>query len=204
MISREKIHDLVKLFYRHEFKTFYINSTDGVEFTNPLGVFISLGMTTSLETLTSICDFISSSNKGYLARLAEIRSSRVNGQYINAISNLENPHQYRIEDLPEDIMQREDAMKELDILKEQVSMKNSSLGDITENAYKIHKLTALINTLDSSNGWDSHVIQKEGDKDYHIFHLLLNYEDREGVKYRLGILVVNMNDENDRENEGSS
>jgi hypothetical protein len=161
-------------------------------------------MTTSLETLTSICDFISSSNKGYLARLAEIRSSRVNGQYINAISNLENPHQYRIEDLPEDIMQREDAIKELDILKEQVSMKNSSLGDITENAYKIHKLTALINTLDSSNGWDSHVIQKEGDKDYHIFHLLLNYEDREGVKYRLGILVVNINDENDRENKGSS
>ena len=81
MISRENIHDLVSIFYRPTFKTFYVNSLDGVNMKKPYGVFVSLGMTTSLETLNNIKDIISDS-KDYNAVLAEISSRRVGNQFI--------------------------------------------------------------------------------------------------------------------------
>ena len=92
MVSREKIHELVKLFYQHTFKTFYINSEDGKDFSKPLGVFVSLGMTTKLKTLENIRDFISA-NKDFKARIVEISSKRVDDQFLNALVETENPQQ---------------------------------------------------------------------------------------------------------------
>lgn len=193
MISREKVHDLVKLFYHPTYKTFYINSEDGKEFSKPLGVFVSLGITTSLRTLNNIKDFIES-NKEYKAEIVEISSKKIDDQFLNTIINRDNPSQYRLEELPVGIMTREEVIKELDEMKSRMSPA-ASLETITEYSHRVHKLQYLVDRLDESNGWDSHMIQKE-DSDYRIFHLNVNYDKKEGVEYRIGILV-NENDTKD-------
>ncbi len=191
MVSREKIHELVKLFYQHTFKTFYINSEDGKEFSKPLGVFVSLGMTTKLKTLENIRDFISA-NKDFKAKIVEISSKRVDDQFLNALVETENPQQYRIEELPNNIISREEAYEELEKLKNEMNLR-TSLEDLTEKTHQVKKLKALIDNLEETHGWDSHAIQRDGDSDYRIFHLFVNYAKKEGVEFRLGIFV----DEND-------
>lgn len=191
MVSREKIHELVKLFYQHTFKTFYINSEDGKEFSKPLGVFVSLGMTTKLKTLENIRDFISA-NKDFKAKIVEISSKRVDDQFLNALVETENPQQYRIEELPDNIISREEAYEELEKLKNEMNLR-TSLEDLTEKTHQVKKLKALIDNLEETHGWDSHAIQRDGDSDYRIFHLFVNYAKKEGVEFRLGIFV----DEND-------
>ena len=191
MVSREKIHELVKLFYQHTFKTFYINSEDGKEFSKPLGVFVSLGMTTKLKTLENIRDFISA-NKDLKEKIVEISSKRVDDQFLNALVETENPQQYRIEELPNNIISREEAYEELEKLKNEMNLR-TSLEDLTEKTHQVKKLKALIDNLEETHGWDSHAIQRDGDSDYRIFHLFVNYAKKEGVEFRLGIFV----DEND-------
>ena len=191
MVSREKIHERVKLFYQHTFKTFYINSEDGKEFSKPLGVFVSLGMTTKLKTLENIRDFISA-NKDFKAKIVEISSKRVDDQFLNTLVETENPQQYRIEELPDNIISREEAYEELEKLKNEMNLR-TSLEDLTEKTHQVKKLKALIDNLEETRGWDSHAIQRDGDSDYRIFHLFVNYAKKEGVEFRLGIFV----DEND-------
>lgn len=191
MVSREKIHELVRLFYQHTFKTFYINSEDGKEFSKPQGVFVSLGMTTKLKTLENIRDFIAA-NKEYRARIAEISSTRVDDQFLNTITEIENPTQYRIEDLPGDVITKEEAYEELEKLKNDMTLR-TSLEELTEKTHQVKKLKGLIDNLEETQGWDSHVIQRDGNSDYRIFHLYVNYAKKEGIEYRLGIFV----DEND-------
>jgi hypothetical protein len=190
MISKDKVQDLVKLFYHPAFKTFYVNSTDGETLQNPLGVFVSLGITTSMRTLTNIKEFIES-NKDYKAQLVEISSKKIGDQFINTVINVDNPQQYKLEELPKNIMTKEEVLEELEHMKNQMSPA-AKLETITEYSHKVRKLQYLVDRLDESSGWDSHVIQRDGD-DYRIFHLLVNYDKREGIEYRIGILV-NEND----------
>ena len=194
MISREKVHDLVRLFYHPTYKTFYINSEDGKEFTKPLGVFVSLGITTSMRTLNNIKDFIES-NKEYKAEIVEISSKKVDDQFLNTVINKNNPSQYRLEELPSGIMTKEEVMQELDSMKSHMNPA-ASLETITEYSHRVHKLQYLVDRLDETNGWDSHMIQKGEDSDYRIFHLNVNYDKREGIEYRIGILVNENSTEN--------
>ena len=193
MINRDKVHELVKLFYQPTYKTFYVNSEDGKDLTRPLGVFVSLGMTTSLKTLTDIKDFING-NKNYNAILAEISSKKVGDQFINTVTNQTDPKQYKLEEFPSNIMTKEEVYKELEEMKDKMNP-NSSLELLTEYGPKVHKLEYLATRLTESNGWDSHMIQRDGEKDYRIFHNYVNYLKKDGVEYRIGIYVTEANEE---------
>ena len=99
MISIEEVHKLVSIFYQPEFKTFYVNSSDGEKFTMPSGVFVSLGITTSMEVLKSIRDVINTGDE-YSAELVEIVSKRIAGtQYMNSVTrnNLEENYKAKVE-----------------------------------------------------------------------------------------------------------
>ena len=102
-INRDKVHSLVEVFYQPSFKTFYVNSVDGETFVKPVGVFVSLGITTSLKVLEDIKNIISGS-EGYSATLAEIKSKKVAGQFLNTVTCTTGPKQYKITNLSEDIM----------------------------------------------------------------------------------------------------
>lgn len=186
MINREEIHRLVRLFYQPTYKTFYVNSIDGKEFTKPTGVFLSLGMTTSYKTLEIIRDIIGS-HATYNAKIVEISSKKVDGQFMNTITPNENPQQYKILNPPEDVMTREEVIKALDDLDK--SSKIKDLWELIDYGHKGRCLRSLLNKLDESKeGWESHRIQPDGEG-FRIYHLFLNYEKRDEVEYRIGIYI---------------
>lgn len=183
-LNREKIHEIVEVFYQPTFKTFYVNSTDEETFIKSIGVFVSLGITTSLKVIENIGEVIS--GYGYNTRIVEISSRKINGQFLNTIT-FENPSQYLIEDL-DDILGKDEASEELCRLREKMRPEED-LNTIQAYAPKIQKLQELIDELDRiPNGWDIHVIKKEDD-DYKIFHKLVNYKKEGDVEYRIGIFV---------------
>lgn len=186
-ISREKIHDLVEVFYQPTFKTFYINSTDGKTFVKPVGVFVSLGITTSIKVLDDIKNVINSTGE-YKAILAEISSKKVAGQFLNTLINTENPQQYKLMEFSDDILNEKEAKKELDEMKSLMNPEQS-LEILKEYAPKISRLQDLINKLTTTDGWNAHLIQKSNDGEYRIFHQYVNYRRDDELEYRLGIYV---------------
>src|SRR5574344_197823 len=188
-IDREKVHDFVKMFYRYNSKVFYVNSLDGwtVE-DKPIGVFVSLGLTTSRDMIESIRDFLSKI-KMYNVRIVEL-GSKLCGEdnYINFITDTKTPGQYKLTDLPNNLYNEESAKQELKRLKDEVNP-NRDLSVITEYSPKVKRLESLISKLDETNGWDYHCIQNTDELDYKIFHLYINYKKSEGIEYRLGIFV---------------
>ena len=183
MISRQKIHRLVESVYNYIFKVFnVVESTDKPN--NSVGVFVSLGITTQLETIRSIKD-IFDNMKEYSAKVVEIVSEKVGNTYVNTVHEDVNPGQYRLKELPEDLMNREEAVSELERMQEKINPQND-LDSIVKCGAKVQKLKDLVRKLDESNKWDSHLIQRLGDCDY----LDLNYERRgEDLEYRVGILI---------------
>ena len=186
MIFREKINEVVEVFYQQNFKTFYINSIDGKTFVKPVGVFVSLGITTSLKALEDIRSVIANT-EGYSAVIAEISSKKVGNQFLNTIINLETPKQYTLDNSGENILNKEESEEELRKLKEKMNT-DEDIMILQKYAPKISKLQDLINKLTTSNGWESHSILKDGE-DYKIYHQNVNYKKEEDIEYRLGIFV---------------
>lgn len=186
MISRQKIHRLVESVYNYTFKVFnVVESTDKPN--KSVGVFVSLGITTQLDTIRSIKD-IFDNMKEYSAKVVEIVSEKVGDTYVNTVHEEVNPEQYRLKELPEDLMNREEAVSELEGMKGKINPQND-LDLLVKCGVKVQKLKDLIEKLDESSKWDSHLIQRLGDCDYRIFHLDLNYERRGDLEYRVGILI---------------
>lgn len=186
MIIKEKIDGIVEIFYQQNFKTFYVNSTDGKSFVKPFGVFVSLGITTSMKSLEDIRSVISSTGD-YSAVIAEISSKRVGSQFLNTPTNLESPKQYTLENFDDNVLDKEEAEKELQQLKDKMNTEEDV--DILQTyAPKVSKLQDLINKLTTTNGWDSHRIQRDGES-YRIYHQNVNYKKEGDIEYRIGIFV---------------
>ena len=187
-INRDKVHSLVEVFYQPSFKTFYVNSVDGETFVKPIGVFVSLGITTSLKVLEDIKNIIAGS-EGYKAVLAEIKSKKVAGQFLNTVTSTIDPKQYKIENLSEDIMNEGESRAELERMKGMMDP-SQDLDILKEYAPKISRLQDLMDKLTSTHGWDAHLIQKERSGDYRIFHQYINYKKEGDLEYRVGIFVT--------------
>lgn len=187
-INRDKVHSLVEVFYQPSFKTFYVNSVDGETFVKPIGVFVSLGITTSLKVLEDIKNIIAGS-EGYKAVLAEIKSKKVAGQFLNTVTSTMDPKQYKIENLSEDIMNEGESRAELEKMKGMMDP-SQDLDILKEYAPKISRLQDLMDKLTSTHGWDAHLIQKEKSGDYRIFHQYINYKKEGDLEYRVGIFVT--------------
>ena len=191
-ISREKIQELVGVFYQPTFKTFYVNSVDGNNFVRPIGVFVSLGITTSMKVLEDIKKVIQG-DENLDACIAEISSKKIADRYLNTITNLTNPRQYKLDETDENVLNEEQAREELSELKSSMTVEKD-LETLQKNAPKISKLQDLITKLTDSQGWDSHLIQKDED-DYKVFHKFINYwkDDTNDIEYRIGIYVSEKN-----------
>lgn len=190
-INREKIAQIIDIYYQPTHKEFYVNSNDGVNLVKPIGVFVSLGLTTSMKVLEDIRNLIS--NSGYKATIVEISSRNIGERFINVLENINSPKQYRLKGLDTDpsLMNEEESNKVLSEMKEKLNS-NSNVEDLMNLAPKVSKLQDLINKLTVSNGWDSHLIQKDGDN-FRIFHQFVNYKKEGDVEYRVGIFVTSKN-----------
>jgi hypothetical protein len=191
MMTKEKLRDLISVFYRNTFKIFYINSQDGETFTKPLGMFISLGITTSPIILENIKDVLESN--GYNATISEISSKRFGGQFLNTVTTKSSPNQYELTEFDDNILDRTKATSLLKELKDEINQ-DQDLEVLKQLVPKVARLEELINKLDRTSGWDLHLIQRcisEESKieSFNIFHKFVNYKQVDGVEYRLGIYV---------------
>lgn len=193
MVHKDKIHELVEVFYQRRFKTFYVNSTDGKTFTTPSGVFVSLGITTPMRVLWDMQKVLET--QGYNTCLAEIKSDIIGGQYMNIVTNRKESEigQYIIDKLqyPEKVMNEVEAKELLEMLKAKVNDSEAPIEVLRELAPKVGKLQQVIEKLDNS-GWDRHLIQVDETGDYKIFHTKVNYrkDSVTSSEYRIGIYVT--------------
>lgn len=190
IIDRNKVHSLVSVFYRPEFKVFDVNSEDGESIINPIGVFVSLGMTTSLSVIQGICKVINESEE-YSAKIVEISSAKSGKQFINTVINFEDPKQYLIKPDPSvKLLDKAESESELERLKNLLSPE-TPLKTLKELVPKVNRLQYFVDNLNRSNGWNAHHIQKLNDgEDYSIYHLYVNYKKDKDLEYRLGIYVT--------------
>lgn len=183
------LRDIVELFYHSPFKIFNINTVDGETMVKPFGYFISLGITTSLESLRQICDYIGKSDYGFDARIVEICSLRSDkyGDHLNML--LQTPEDKitkYISDTPSDDVQLLDKDEATEFLRE-------FQGQIQEGNFEISPvLQKLRETMDKiGDDWDTKVIQiKEGLPS--IFHRFVNYRKEGDLEYRIGIYATKL------------
>lgn len=192
-VHKDKIHELVEVFYQRRFKTFYVNSTDGKTFATPSGVFVSLGITTPMRVLWDMQKVLET--QGYNTCLAEIKSDIIGGQYMNIVTDRKEDEigQYIIDQsqYPEKVMNEVEAKELLEMLKAKVNDSDAPIEILRELAPKVGKLQQIIEKLDNS-GWDRHLIQVDETGDYKIFHTKVNYwkDSVTGSEYRIGIYVT--------------
>lgn len=186
-INREKIHDLVEVFYQPTFKTFYINSTNGTTFIKPIGVFVSLGITTSMKVLEDIENIINSTEE-YEAKIVEISSKKVAGQFLNTITNKEDPKQYKLTNFSDNIMDEKRSKEKLEEMKNLMSP-DQDLEILKTYAPRISRLQDLIDKLTTTNGWNAHLIEEKANGDYNIYHQFVNYKKEDEIEFRIGIYV---------------
>ena len=190
-INKDEIREIVSVFYQAPFKVFYINSEDGKTFSTPKGLFVSLGLTTPLGILVDIKNILNSTN-GYTARLAELSSSRVCGQFVNSITSKgpEEIKPYEL-DFPEDSYDEEGTES---LLRQLVDGCKNPDGTVQESGIRglidqIQKIRDLQHKINSASDWNSSVIVKNGDS-YSIFHKTSNYlQLPDDVSFRIGIYV---------------
>ena len=184
MIDIIKIQRLVGSIYKNTFKVFEIN----IPPSESNNVFVSLGITTQIETIEKIKEILGSLGK-YETKIVELESRKNEKGFINTISQNKNPTQYKLEDLPTELMNREEAYSEISILRNEIDPVSGSLSSIVKCGVAVQKLQALLDKLDETDKWDSHMIQKLGDGNYRIFHLYVNYSKQGDLEKRIGILI---------------
>ena len=189
MTTRERIKNIIEIFYRPKFKIFNINSLDGKVFNHLEGVFVSLGITTSMKVMEDIAEVINTEDNGLKATITEISSKKVVNQYLNTVVKKTGVEQYLIPNLDEPgLLDKEASLNLLENLKQELT-EEADLEDLKNRTPKISKLASLISKLDKSSGWDGHMIQEDKEEFYRIFHKFVNYKKDGDVEYRIGIYV---------------
>lgn len=182
------LRDIVELFYQSPFKIFNINSIDGETMVKPFGYFISLGITTSLESLKTIRDYISKSNYGIDSRIVEICSTKSDeyGDYLNVLlPTREDEITKYPSSIPDDTQvleknQAEELLEDLQI-------------KIQEGDFRLSPLKQKIcDTLEKiGDDWDTKAIQLK-DGVVGVFHKYVNYKRENASEYRIGIYATKL------------
>lgn len=185
-MNKTILRDIVELFYQSPFKIFNINSVDGETMVKPFGYFISLGITTSLDTLKLIRDYISKSDYGFNARLVEIKStiSEKYGDYLNML--LPTPEsditKYKSE-LPDgfQVIEETEVKEVLNSIQDLISGGDFRLSPI------LQKFNEALEKI--GDDWDLKAVQvKDGVPS--VFHKYINYKRDKDSEYRIGIYVT--------------
>lgn len=174
-ITKELVHERVEVFYQNQFKTFYVNSKDNTNFVKPYAVFVSLGMTTSMESLENIKNALNNFNE-FHAEIAKLSSKKsIGSQFLNTPSEIGEAKQFELLEIPKNSYNREQSLE---------YFPNS---DIPESKWK-----PLFEKIDADNSWDINLLQVMSDtNDVRIYHRFINYiKDDAGVEYRIGIYVT--------------
>ena len=189
-VDKEKVSEVVSVFYSAPFKVFFVNTDDGVTYKKAEAVFVSLGLTASIQTITDIKNVLNSS--GYKVRIAELKTTRVDGQFLNMITDKteEEVSKYSL-DFPEDSYDAEKTEKLLsDLIQSCKNPDGTIQEDIKDRVKEIQNIKVLQSKLETTKAWDTSCIIKDKDGEYKIFRKMSNYKQLPGdISYRIGIYV---------------
>lgn len=180
MKNKTEIDRIVEKFYQPSFKTYYVNSIDGTELVRPFGVFISLGMASSKETIHSIASRLKNYNLD--AVVAELASKKTSYGYLNYVTSTKNPKQYR-QEYKKGMMNEEESKVELEKLRSQLD----SGADPEIMDALLREISSLTNCLEKIN--DDKYIMKGTDGNYRVYSYNVNYKKDGEKDLRLGIFV---------------
>lgn len=179
------LRDIVELFYHSPFKIFNVNSVDRETLVRPFGYFISLGITTSMESLKNIRDIIGKSDYGFEAKIVELESikSEEYGDFLNVITNKTEEEITKYPSTPPEnikVYTKEKAQKLYDEMTEKIDSGDYSISPIRQ------KLSEVLKKIEN---WDEHSVQiKDGQPG--IFHKYINYQKIDESEFRIGIYVT--------------
>lgn len=193
MINKKQVEELVSIFYQPTFKVFYINADHEYNLVKPTGVFVSLGLTSTLSTIDSVRQSLEGLGKGYVTSFAVLATKRANGNFLNKIEKcmeLEEVEQFKLDSFPDNLIEREESIKLLGNLKAELD-KHQNLNDVIGLAPKVHKLESLINKIDGELGWERYsIVPDSSTNSYMLFHRFVNYTRKDDIEYRIGIYVT--------------
>lgn len=179
------LRDIVELFYHSPFKIFNVNSIDGKTLVRPFGYFISLGITTSMESLKNIKDLIGKSDYGFESRIVELESikSEEYGDFLNVITNKTEDEITKYVSIPPEnikVYTKEESKKLYDEMTEKINAGDYSTSPIRQ------KLSEVLKKIEN---WDELSVQiKDGQPG--IFHKYINYQKINNSEFRIGIYVT--------------
>lgn len=181
------LRDIVELFYQSPFKIFNVNSTDGETMVKPFGYFISLGITTSMDSIRLIKDYISKSDYGFEARIVELKSIKSDkyGDYLNILLPTPESEIKKYKSLPP---QDDSLVLEAKEVEEEMEKINKKIqdGDFRFSPIK-QKLTEVLEKI--GNDWESKaVLMKNGIPN--VYHKYVNYMKTEDSELRIGIYAT--------------
>lgn len=161
-LNRYEVDNILSSVYGSGYKIYTVNSRDGVKPSSPIGLFLSLGLTTSLSTMSKLIldlDKIFTGNKS----ISEVISYSPNmGKYINYVTKKNVDYQFDSDySLNHKLLNEKSAEKLLNELKSNI--RNSKRIDTDCN--RIYKLSSLIAKLKVKYGWENYAIQIDGNTD---------------------------------------
>lgn len=169
IINKELVTRVVDSCYSSPYKIFTINSHDGYTLTKPLGLFVSLGITTSMITMTSVADEISSQLRVNTC-LAEISSRLINNRYINCIDKSGNSvTQFSSGAMTEGLKLTVDELRDfITDTKARIVKNVNDDGKVIDLTNRLSKMIKVLNKLESSSSSD-HAILIDNDIKFDVF-----------------------------------
>lgn len=201
MVNKELVTRVVDSCYPSPYKIFSVNSIDGFTVVKPLGLFVSLGITSSLNTIKYVSSELNRC-LGIYPKIIELESRIINGVYVNRISN-EYPMQYESGSYDNStLLNRDEVLNMINQLKSDLMYDIYDDDKAKVIITKLHKLYKALDKLDKTVGtdWDNHsitVINSDNEFNVSVVNRRINYkqctENLRGmnliVHKRVGILV---------------
>lgn len=154
IISKEQVTRVVDDCYSSHYKIFSINSLDGLNLCRPIGLFVSLGITTSLATMKTVSDTLAET-LGVDSRIAEISTKMIEGRYLNKVLNSTNVEQY-----DSGVLTYGKKLKEEDINNLLADLKSKWMENkedtkvMLDYSYRLSKVSKLIHRIKSSKSFN--------------------------------------------------
>lgn len=201
-LNKESVTRVVDSCYSSSYKIFSINSRDGINICKPLGLFVSLGITTSMKTMRKVAEELKISFGDYEMHISEIESRIVNGRYSNKVSKMNASSQFNSGSLSEKCMRmgKKEVLNLISELKSKLIKNSNDDKKVIDYSCRITKLSKILNKIDSgsvdSESYSIGVINTDDEFQASLINDKINYiqssdEDNPNiiVHKRIGILI---------------
>lgn len=160
-INRVSVTKVVDGCYGSSYRIFTVNSSDKYSYDKSHGLFVSLGINTSMATLRSVRNELSRFFPSSNVRIVEIESRLINGLYLNCITNDSNVRQFSSSDSSEWSTLDEDGLNDLILsLKDKLVENKNDMDLVVNYSSKISKISKVLDKFNiGTYNWEDYSVQ---------------------------------------------